>query len=110
MSTVKQLTDTVAALQTHYEHESRLRQEAESRLNSTIVEETRCINEDAENWRKQAERNNELFLKAHESTQRSAEQIQQLFMKAQERIDEKDKMLVECHHMLIQRFGATNAV
>jgi len=92
VSTVKQLTDKVAALQTQYEHNSRLRQEAESLLDSTIIEENKYINKDAEHWRKETERYHELFLKA------------------QAQSDKKDDLLLQYHHMLAQRFSTTNGV
>ena len=103
---VKKLTDTLATLQAKCDHETRLRHQSDGRYGSEIREANKFVQQKAEHWRKQAENAEERCV----STQRNVQQMQDLFMKAQDRIDERDKMLIECHRMLTHHFKTTNAV
>ena len=92
---MKVLTDEVALLRADRDNQARLRHQADGRYGSEIREANKNVREQAEYWRKQAE-------KYEGKNDEKDRMILDMMVKHERKIESKDQMILECHSMLAE--------
>jgi hypothetical protein len=110
---MKVLTDEVALLRADRDNQARLRHQADGRYGSEIREANKNVREQAEYWKKQAEKfegkNDEkdrmlldMMVKHEGKNDEKDRMLLDMMVKHERKIESKDQMILECHSMLAE--------